>query len=181
MTSSKSERDYSESGLTIQEALLQKYEGVRSARDPSRETPWVKWAGRQVHASDRVAVPQTCRIALDLLSVRPNGRHGVDLKAYGGRLILADGTAIGTLRTWSDTKFEDHLEYPVHSRDGYLGTWNVYELPTKAGPVVEFWTGNAGMWIERDGTSSTYHCSAGLSEAPDFEDLIYRVSILPST
>jgi hypothetical protein len=52
-----SKLDYSDSGLTIQYALLAKYEGgrPRGTRDLAEETPWLNWGGRRV----RVRTPKS--------------------------------------------------------------------------------------------------------------------------
>jgi hypothetical protein len=44
--------------------------------------------------------------------------------------------------------------------------------------VEEKWTENAGMWVEQvTPYERVYHCSHGMANPPDFESLVFRVSI----
>ena len=54
-----SKLDYSDSGLTIQYALLAKYEGgrPRGTRDLAEETPWLNWGGRRVRTPKSALCP----------------------------------------------------------------------------------------------------------------------------
>ena len=44
--------------------------------------------------------------------------------------------------------------------------------------VEEKWTENAGMWIEEiSPTERIYHCSHGMAHPPDFESLVFKITI----
>ena len=44
--------------------------------------------------------------------------------------------------------------------------------------VEEKWTENAGFWVEATGENErVYHCSHGMASPPDFDSLVYKVSI----
>src|SRR6266436_4813621 len=44
----------------------------------------------------------------------------------------------------------------------------------------EKWTGNAGFWTESiDNYQRIYHCSSGCDDPPNFESLVFRLTIVP--
>lgn len=177
------EVDYAEMGLSIQQALLAKYRHASrrsTSRDLTAETPWIRWGERQVRTSDTFSVPSNCVLTLTLQRWNHSIRQGVELEVESGGLQLRDGTTVRRLRTWCDPHFEDEMTYPLISRTGYLTTWNVYDQPRGLEIRAEYWTANSGMWVEVEGPSRTYHCSAGPSSPPTFEDLVFTVRIDPA-
>ena len=98
-----------------------------------------------------------------------------------GWFKLAEGEQVSLLRTWKEDRFEDWVEYPFFSRDGLLSLWNVYEMSYPSGEkVVEKWTENAGFWFEACSESErVYHCSHGMANPPDFDSLVFKVSVRP--
>ena len=99
-----------------------------------------------------------------------------------GWLQLEKGEQVSLLRTWRDDRYEDAVEYPFFTRDGQLWVWNVYKMRYPGGKVVEGkWTENAGFWVESvSDFERIYHCSHGMTTPPDFESLVFSVTIRPS-
>src|SRR5581483_7174074 len=102
-----------------------------------------------------------------------------DLEIDKGWIELAGGEHVPLLRTWKDERLPDIVEYPFHSRDGLLWVWNVYEMTYPSGEKVdEKWTENAGFWFEVVSESERiYHCSHGMATPPNFESLVFKVTI----
>lgn len=171
--------DYAESGLDIQYAMID-----HAKRFPSKEKrpQYIIWNSRPIWTSDRMPVPKRGIVRAEFLSVNSHVRQGFDLKFDGGWVELAAGQHIPLLRTWKDEEHEDHVEYPFFSPDGLLWVWNVYEMTYRGGQTVEErWTANAGLWVEKNSeTERTYHCSNGMDNPPDFESLVFRVSVMPA-
>ena len=55
----------------------------------------------------------------------------------------------------------------------------VYKMKYSGGQVVEEkWTENAGMWVEQISPNERiYHCSDGMAHPPDFESLVFKITI----
>lgn len=171
-----SEHDYSRSGLTIQQAMLA---AVRANPGRRSRPPAIRWEDRVVQTSACVDVPKSGRLVAEFLGRKQGSRQGIDLKVDGA-IRLADGQEVTTLRTWQDDRYEDRVEYDFTCKDGKLWVWNVYQ----AGSAVEpqKWTENAGFWVEKVGPAEwVYHCSSGFSPSPDFESLVFRLAVFPST
>jgi hypothetical protein len=170
------ERDYASSGLTIREAMLDV--GGRQAWSQRERKPLsVLWAGRRIQTADRLSVPTTGRVRLEFLRRRTDVRQGCDLKMAGG-CRLADGTLVPVLRTWFDPDLPDVEAYDYLARDGVLFTWNVYEVRRGSDVVAEKWTENAGFWVEPLAPlDRVYHCSPGMVWPPDFDGLVYRLTV----
>lgn len=170
--------DFAASGLTIQSAMLAAERRGEIAKGPPRR---ILWAGRSVQTGDVLQVPRTGRLRLEILSASQAVRQGVDIKLKGG-CVLADGSVVPHLQTWADERFNPVVEYDYSALDGKLATWNSYEVPIPGGVRVEQWTENAGMWIEELGPlDRRYHCSHGCGGSavpPDFEALVYRLTIV---
>ncbi len=170
--------DYGNSGLTIREAMLD--HGNRFP-DKHKRPKYLLWNGQRIWTSDCLPVPQQGVVRAECLSVDSTVRQGFDLKIQDGWIELADGTHIPLLRTWQDERFEDVVEYPFFAKDGFLWTWNVYEMTYPAGQKVEEkWTENAGFWVEANGENErVYHCSHGIASPPDFDSFVYKLTIKP--
>ena len=169
--------DYAELGVTIRTAMLV----AGKERPPSRDQPLaIKWGGRLVRTVDVLSVPDAGVVRGEFLAVRGDPEQGFDIKVNGG-IRLANGEKVELLRTWNDERFEPVVEYPYFSQDGYLRVWNVYKMRYRGGQVVEErWTENAGMWVEEvSPTDRIYHCSRGMVYPPDFESLVFRITVKP--
>lgn len=85
-------------------------------------------------------------------------------------------------RTWCDARYENVIEYDYVARNGVVRTWNVYEVKRGSDIVVEQWTQNAGSWVEECASlDRIYHCSEGSVPTPDFESLVYRLTVMTKT
>jgi hypothetical protein len=169
--------DYAPSGMTIWQAMLD--QGKKRAKN-ARGPVTIRWGDKIVRTADVLQVPQRGMIRMECLRSVPGLRQGFDVKMKGG-CMLANGKTVPLLRTWCDERYEPVVEYSYRADDGVIATWNVFE--TRRGPelVEEKWTGNAGFWIEELGPlDRIYHCSAGPLESPDFEALVYRMTITGS-
>jgi hypothetical protein len=130
-----------------------------------------------VRTADVFDTPPGGTVKIEFLQRKYDFRQGMDISVSEG-IILADGARIPVLRTWNDPEYEDVLQYEFLSPDRKISVWNVHEdanamgtcWPAKRG-------GNAGFWLEIDGNQRTYHCSAGPCAAPDFEALVFRVTL----
>ena len=174
----QAEKDYAESGLTIQYALLDQ---VKSLPNKEVRPKYILWGGRHVTTADVLPVPENGVVRAEIISSKEDVEQGFDLKVDGW-IEMAQGERVTLLRTWSDPQYEPVVEYPFLARDGRLHVWNVYKMKYGSGQVVEEkWTENAGMWIEEvSPTERVYHCSHGKAHPPDFDSLVFRVSVRPS-
>lgn len=167
--------DYGNSGKTIQRAMVD-----HALRHPDKKTrpPYILWDGLQIQTFDRVQVKSSGWVRFEILKANPATVQGFDAVVDEG-FVLGDGTLIKRLRTWKDERLEDIVEYRYTSHSGRMGIWNVYEMEYPSGKrIVEHGTGNAGFWIERIGDGDQiYHCSAGADSSPDFESLVFRVTL----
>jgi len=168
-------RDYADSGLTIQDATL---DLARRFPDRKQRPDYLLWGGRRVKTGDRLSVPARGVIRGEFLSSKGDVEQGFDLEVDGW-LRLKEGERVASLRTWQDPRYDPVVEYPFQTKSGQLWVWNVYKVRYPGDQVVEEkWTGNAGMWIEEPSpTERIYHCSPGVALRPDFESLVFRISI----
>jgi hypothetical protein len=169
------ERDYAQSGLTIQFAILDHFKQFPERERRSRS---ILWSGHRVMTADAFVIPESGTIVGEFLSSKGEIEQGFDIK-LNGWLQLQTGEKVSLLRTWSDPRYEAKVQYPYHSEDGLLQVWNVYKRKYGIGNVVEEkWAGNAGFWVEtRSDTERIYHCSHGVADPPDFESLVFRIAI----
>lgn len=129
---------------------------------------------------DVLPVPPDGVVRGEFLRVAGDPEQAFDIKVDGW-IQLENGERVSVLRTWNDSLYESDVEYPFHSKDGFLRVWNVYKMRYPGGQVVEErWTENAGMWVEEASPSERiYHCSHGMANPPDFESLVFKISIRP--
>ena len=171
-------RDYADSGLTIQYAM-----NDHAERFPDSKTrpKFLLWNGLRVWTSDSISIPREGVVRAEFLSADRSVRQGFDLKSHDGWFELAGGQRVSLLRTWKDSRHEDAVEYRFQSRDGLLWVWNVYEMTYPNGETVEEkWTENAGFWVESvSDCERIYHCSHGMAKPPDFDALVFKVSVTP--
>jgi|GEM_PF-1704003 len=170
--------DYSKSGMTIQQAMLDHVK-----RYPQKESRrgHIIWAEHAIKTADWWSVPVKGNIVAEILSVKKSIDQGFDFNVEG-HLLLAGGEKVSLLRTWADDRYEDIVRYPYYSKSGRICIWNVYKMCYPNGKMIEEkWTGNAGFWVESVSENERiYHCSHGAAISPDFETLKFMVSILPA-
>lgn len=172
-------RDYADSGLTIQYAMLDHF---KRFPDRIQRPDYVLWGGLQVKTGDFLAVPAQGIVRGEFLSSKGDVEQGFDLK-LDGCIRLANGEEVSLLRTWNDPRYDPVVEYPFHSKDGRLWVWNVYKARYSGGQIVEEkWTENAGLWVEKvSELERIYHCSQGFVYPPDFESLVFKITIRSNT
>jgi hypothetical protein len=170
--------DYGATALTIAEAMR---DMVDRSQHKGAGPYHVLWNGLLVKQGDTFSAPHRGIVRIDFLSRKNDLEQGVDLKVDKGALRLSGGEEVTLLRTWADDRYEDSVEYPYHSKSGQLWVHNVWKLRFPQGPTrVEKWTGNAGLWIEEiDDRQRIYHCSHGEASQPDFDSLVFRVTVFP--
>jgi hypothetical protein len=170
--------DYGDSGLTIQAAMV---DHARRFPDKRSRPRCILWNGRCVVTGDVFEVPREGVVRGEFVSSKTGVEQGFDLKVNGW-IELAAGERVPLLRTWHDPRYEPSVAYRFHAADGLLRVWNVYKMRYPSGESVEErWTENAGIWVEQQGAADRiYHCSHGMAHPPDFESLIFRISIQPA-
>jgi hypothetical protein len=171
------EKDYAQSGLTIQYAVLDYF---KQFPDKEQRFPSILWSGLRVMTADVFVVPESGTLLGEVLSSKGDVEQGFDIKVNGW-LQLEAGEKVSLLRTWNDPRYEPKVQYRYHSNDGLLQIWNLYKRKYGTGQVVEEkWTGNAGFWVEtRSDKERVYHCSHGMADPPDFESLVFKITINP--
>jgi hypothetical protein len=171
-------RDYADSGLTIRTAMLDHAERFP---DKNARPQYILWDGLKIWTSDRIPVPKRGTVCAEFLNADKKVRQGFDFEFDDGYHTLAQGEQISLLRTWKDERYDDVVEYPFVTNDGLLWVWNVYEMTYPSGEkVVEKWTENAGFWVEKSSENERiYHCSHGMAHPPNFESLVFKVTVRP--
>ncbi|MBN2132737.1 MAG: hypothetical protein JW741_24770 [Sedimentisphaerales bacterium] len=175
MTETLAPIDYGSSGMSIQRAML---DHVRRFPRKSNRPPYILWGGKKVLTADELLVPQQGYLIGEFLSLKGDPDQGFDI-SIRGYIQLEDGERVQRLRTWNDPQYEPRVRYPFRSEDGTLRVWNVYRVARGKGkPVDERWTGNAGFWVEPiSDLDKIYHCSPGTANKPDFESLVFRITV----
>jgi hypothetical protein len=168
-------KDYAASGLTIQYAML---DHVQAFPDKGTRPDYILWDGHRIKTGDKIPVPSRGVVRGEFLTVKSATEQGFDLKVNGA-LSLPDGRRVSLLRTWYDPRYEPLVEYPFESEDGLLHVWNVYRVRYQGGQVVEEkWTENAGFWVQKvSDRKRVYHCSPGTENPPDFESLVFQITV----
>jgi len=166
--------DYSTSGLTIREALVDLVKSGLSDRVP----PVIRWGGRDIQTALVIDVPKRGVVTLEFIDAKSDVEQGADLEVSGW-IELSGGERVKRLRTWNDPALEPTVTYRYSSPKGKLSVWNVYRVRYPGGATVEErWTENAGLWVEQTGALEfVCHCSHGLASPPDFECLKFRVVV----
>lgn len=173
-----SDFDYSTTGLSIQESMVTDFKKHPSKIKGPRS---IRWGSHRIQTADLLDVPKEGRIRLEFLSwSNTTVKQAVDI-SLKGNIWLADGTGVSVLRTWFDLQLENFVEYPYTVNDSVIRIWNVYEMTYPAGQVIEErMTRNAGFWIDIVSPNERiYHSSHGLCDPPDFESLVFKISIAP--
>ena len=178
-----SEQDFGGTGLSVRRAFVDAHEAfARELPKPLTEPMSILWNGRDIITGDILEVPQTGRFRIDFVSCRPTALHGVDIEIPGGGIAILDGQISPTLRTWYGSWYEPELkwvEYPYHAPNGWLRLASVSERVRGNQKVAERWTGNAGMFVERLAHQHVYHCSHADSSPPNFEDMVFALTLMP--
>ena len=156
------EIDYANTGLSIGAAML---DLAAKYPDKAVRPDHILWKGLPIRTADCFSVATKGFVKLEILSRIP----GVDQEE------------IPLLRTWADDRYEDTVEYPYYSKVGRLCVWNVYKVHLPNGQIrEEKWTGNSGFWVEMiDNNQRVYHCSNGNNSEPNFESLVFRLTVAP--
>lgn len=172
--SAEDDRDYAASGMSIWQAMLDR--GKKRARN-ERGPVTITWANRIVQTADVFKAPRRGSVRMECVHSAPSIRQGFDVKMKGG-CVLENGEVVPVLRTWCDELYEPVIEYEYRADDGLISTWNVYETLRGSELTAEKWTGNAGFWVEAlNSLDRIYHCSAGSLTVPDFDFLVYRITV----
>lgn len=170
------EIDYAITGLDISQA---KVDQAKRHPDKSTRPDYIIWGGNRVQTYDWWDVPKSGTIEVEFISALNSIEQGVDIKIDQGGIWLASGEEISVLRTWKDDHYEEIVRYLFHSLSGRLCIWNVYKVRHPNGHAEEEkWTGNAGFLVEHRGEHERiYRCSPGDASPPNFEALVFRVSV----
>lgn len=152
-------------------------EANRRLADRFQGTEPVDWRGVTVHPmySQRLAADRTVVRLSHVAAAPPRGLLGlgIGLSVLDGYVLLR-GRKLSGVDVWSDAIAEGaelHL-----GRTGPAGAYTLTPVWMTAEGLVESWTGNYGVVIER-GTDGAMllRCSTGIGE-PDFGELILTVA-----
>jgi hypothetical protein len=171
--------DYATTNLNISQAAI---EQVRKFPNKALRPDHINWNGIRVQTYDWWGVPKSGTLRLEFIGSVGDVEQGVDIKLEGGGVIIASGEKIPVLRTWKDDRYEDVVEYSYTTETGRICIWNVYKTKLPNGEIREDkWSGNSGFWVELVGEHQRiYHCSHGDNAKPDFESLVFRVTLTPN-
>ncbi len=157
-------------------------EANRPLAERFQGTEPVGWRGVSVHPmySQRLAADRTV-VRLSLLAAAPPGSVrglGIGLSVLDGYVLLR-GRKLSGVDVWTDAIAEG-AELQL-GRTGPAAAYTLTPVWMTADGVVESWTGNYGVVIERgtDG-AMVLRCSSGIGE-PDFGELIVSVTATTET
>jgi hypothetical protein len=95
---------------------------------------------------------------------------GLRIKILKGEFTVNKSVGKETI-LWSDTS-PTNVEIVIKSRKNcVLKIWNVW----KHDALINAWSGNAGMHIEKTDEGFVLECSCSIRE-PNFADLVYKIS-----
>ncbi|MFN0056377.1 MAG: hypothetical protein ACKV0T_29885 [Planctomycetales bacterium] len=162
--------------MSIQYAMM---DHAKQFPNPKARPKFIIWGGRKITTAVQIPVAADGIVRGEFLKSDATVRQGFDLKVDEGWIEFSGSEHVCLLRTWRDDSLPDTIEYPYHSRGASIWVWNVYERPYPNGGIVEEkWTNNAGFWVETlNASERIYHCSHGMSAMPDFESLVFKVSV----
>lgn len=175
---SKTEKDYGMDGIDIQAAMVRE---ARSNPSSSGRPRHILWNGQEVWTSFELIVPEEGVIKIEFLSKPTCPAQGFDIKVEGGGVELADGSHLQILRAWHEEQYDESAEYRYRSGMRLMKVWNVYRRKWPDGRVTEEkWTGNSGFLLEEErGGAQIFRCSGGLAVSPEFNQLVFRLSVTP--
>lgn len=170
-------KDFGADGIDIQTAMIRH---VQAQPDRATRSKHIEWNGKAVWTSFDVVVSEEGRFRLEFLSEPRDPSQGVDVKVEHGSIALPGGEAVRILRTWHEPGHEKTVEYPYKATARMLKVWNVYRRPWPDGRITEEkWTGNAGFLVQQEAAGCwVFRCSSGPAPSPDFDQLVFRLSIL---
>jgi hypothetical protein len=167
-------KEYNSTEISIQYAMLDMW---KSYSDASTRPDHIKYDGLKVKTGHWIEVPENFTIKLEFLS-EPNADQGADISVKDGFVILGDGSKVKLLRIWHDPKYEPVVEYSGYSKAKQLIIYNVYKVERNGKIFEEKWTNNAGMLVERSNEDECiFKCSSGRCDPPNFESIVFRVSV----
>ena len=171
------EKDFAESGLDIQSAMLRH---AKAFPNPSTRPKTILWGSHEIRTSLKLSVPCAGTMSLRFLSPPDPIPQAIDIKIPSGGVKLRGGEVVPLLRTWQDERYEDSVEYEYEAPERCLFVWNAYRVDWPSGTVTEEkWTGNAGFWVDQKSDKTlVFHCSPGPIGRPDFERLVFELRIL---
>lgn len=137
----------------------------------------VRWHGVTVHPMYSQRLPgDEAVVRLSLLSVTPPPGLlglGIGLSVIDGQVMLR-GRRLSGVDVWSDAVAEG-VELRL-TRTGRAAAYTLTPVWMTAAGVVESWTGNYGIVIERGaGAALVLRCSTGVGP-PDFDELAVSVT-----
>lgn len=168
--------EFGGSGLDIQTAMVRQ---ALAHANPATRPRHILWNGLEIWTSFDLAVPRSGRFQLEFLSPPRVPPQGVDVKVEAGRVVLDGADPVQTLRTWHEWKYDPVVQYRFESKVGLVKVWNVYRREWPNGRTTdEKWTGNAGFAVESEASCQwLFRCSHGGAPAPDFDQLVFRMSV----
>ena len=170
--------DYSSTGMDLQRAFVDHFS---NNKDPALRADHVLLNGHKVFAFLCAPVPKEGRFRIEFLSPPREIEQGVDVRFDNGTIRLPNGEKVKLLRTWLDPRLADVVEYPYRAPKGIIRCYNVFMRKYGENDIrEEKMTGNAGFLLEQPAPNEwVFHCSAGPLPAPDFEYLVFRLTLLP--
>ena len=175
-----SEIDYQDAGLSLQRAFVNARKGNRNVPRELREPLSILWGGRDVVTGDVFPIPSTGGVVIERLDGHQELKQGVDIGITRGSILVPGFAPQSLLRTWFDESLPDRVRYEYVADDGLLLVSNIYTMQRGGDVVIERWTGNAGMCVEEIGPyERIYRCSTGPRPLPTFDDLVFRLTIVP--
>lgn len=127
-------RDYADSGMTIQQALLD--DSKSFPRNGNPDNSFIVWGGSIIRTALQLKIAKPfglIRIQFKARAAQP--RQGLDVKVEGGALISERGDRFPHLRTWAEDKYEDVLEYAIDAPTKAFFLWNCFETQLPNGIV----------------------------------------------
>lgn len=141
-----------------------------------------RWGDKLVALAIQLHVPTVGHIRYSIEHGPGDATVGFDLEPNAGWIMLEDRSRLKALRVWDDRQYEPSEEYGFSSSSQSLFVWNVYRTPLPHGQFrEEKWTENAGMLVDAVSEDTIrLHCSPGFSKSPDFENLVFSITVRPA-
>lgn len=127
--------------------------------------------GRRVSLIDKLEIEHLTNLIVRIISWDRKLRQGVRLDCNGTFQLNGRKIPKATV-LWADTA-PSAVDVEILRPKGALIVSNVWDT---GNGVVERWSGNAGMLIERIGTKSVYRCN-DLRRNEDFEDIVFSIEV----
>lgn len=128
--------------------------------------------GKTICMVDRLSTSNTSRLRVSFQSSHSKWRQGLYISTQGE--FTVNGQSIPkAIALWTDTAPKEVVLH-IASMTGELLVKNVWDT---GDGTMHSWHGDAGMIVERSGTSRRYLCSDGRGDA-EFRNLIFTIEIL---